>query len=141
MNLNLSQEMINRQSPETLKALGYVPMPAVPEPKKPKQKKMTKTEAKFVRDWIEPRIKSGEFDGYIFHGLRIGLRNGHFYTPDFVCWSNTTLTKIVIEVKGTYKLPSYRSARQAYDQANIEWPEFWWMWVELNKETGAWDEH
>ena len=141
MNLKLSQEMINMQSPETLVQLGYVPMPAVPEPKKPKQKKMTKTEAKFIRDWIEPNIKAGILGGYIFQGLRIGLRNGHVYTPDFVCWSNGNLQKTVIEVKGTYKLPSYQRAKMAYDQAKIEWPEFWWMWVELNKETGAWDEH
>ena len=140
MNMALSQEMINLQSPEILAQLGYVPMAAGPEPKKPKQKKMTKTEAKFIRDWIEPRIKSGEFDGYIFEGLRIGLQNGHFYTPDFVCRKGLGV-KTVIEVKGTYKLQSYQRARMAYDQAKLEWPEFSWMWYELNKETGAWDRH
>lgn len=139
MKFEIPEHIRKLQTPDTLRKLGYTVLDAPRiETVTPKHySKMTKTEALFVRLWITPRIITHEFDGYVFHGIRVVLKNGHAYTPDFVCFGKR---KTIIEVKGSYKLHSYQAARHGFDQARIEWPEFDWRWFELNKKTRTFDE-
>lgn len=139
MKFEIPEHIAKLQTEDTLRMLGYtIPIEPRIETIVPKpHSKMTKTEALFVRLWITPRIISQEFDGYVFHGIRVILKNGHAYTPDFVCFGKR---KTIIEVKGSYKLHSYQAARHGFDQARIEWPEFYWRWFELDGKTKIFNE-
>ena len=96
--------------------------PAIPKPPRARRGP-NKTEERFRREYLEPRgIKA------VFEGATFRLANGHRYTPDWV-WLDETGRAVCVEVKGSYKLPSYQRARMAYDQARIEWPGIIWIWV------------
>ena len=62
-----------------------------------------------------------------YEALSFRLANGHRYTPDWVEFDGAVF--IMHEVKGDYRLQSHRSARLAFDQAAIEWPQFRWVWA------------
>jgi hypothetical protein len=93
----------------------------------PPKRKMTKTEENYERHLIYMH-GSGNVH---FEGLSFRLRNGHRYTPDFVCRGAGIYC---YEVKGSYRLHSYSRARLAFDQARIEWPQFVFVWVEKQKD-------
>ena len=70
-----------------------------------------------------------------FHPCVLMLRNGHKYTPDFLCDPGVPDSRrVLVEVKGAYRLGSYQRARVAFDQARIEFPEFHFLWLEKTKD-------
>ena len=74
--------------------------------------------------------------GARFEGLSVRITSTHRYTPDWVVQHEDGCIECH-EVKGAYRLPSYRAARMAFDVARLEWPAFRWVWAEL-REDGTW---
>jgi len=135
-SVTMSDAVRDKQSPETLAALGMVRMGFTPvKPPVKAKNKMTKTETKFLNEILRPREQDGEINNILFHPCNLYMQNGHRYTPDFRYDIDGDI--FIVEVKGSYRLPSYRSARLACDQARIEWPCFVWEWAEL-QEDGTW---
>ena len=138
--IQLSESVRACQTPETLAALGYTaPAPdrqPAPKPAPASPGKMTKTEARFLAEVLKPREAVGEITAVVFHPVNFHLRNGHRYTPDFAYLSGGRAH--FVEVKGSYRLRSYRSAVLAFDQARLEWPCFVWIWAEL-RSNGPWE--
>jgi len=120
------------QTAETLTALGYTPPTRPPEvlPVPATRNKMTRTEARYLDEVLLARKAAGEITNIKFHPVIFYMDNGHRYTPDFSYLAGGRAC--FVEVKGSYRLQSYRSARLAFDQARLEWPCFSWLWVEWN---------
>ncbi len=135
MMIQMSDAVRALQSPETLAALGYRSAPDRQPEAKPAAK-MTKTEARYLAEVIRPQQAAGAIVDIAFQPVMFRLRNGHRYTPDFVCQAASG-DVIMVEVKGSYRLQSYQRARLAFDQASLEWPCFVWIWAEL-QEDGNW---
>ena len=95
--------------------------------------RMTKTEQAYEAELIALYGR----DNVFFEALTLRLRNGHRYTPDFVVRIGHG-DLAMIEVKGSYRLHSYQRARLAFDQAKLDWPEFFFRWVE--KRNGTFEE-
>ena len=131
----LSEYVRSCQTPETLRALGYITPTAIPSvfppsDPAPKRKKPTKTEARYLQ-LLNARELAGEISDILFHPCNLYMQNGHRYTPDFKYRMNGNI--YMVEVKGSYKLQSYQRARLAYDQTRIEWPMFSWVWAVWDK--------
>ena len=93
--------------------------------------RMTKTE----RDAEAFLRGCGAYASVWFNPCVLRLRNGHRYTPDFLCDPIMQGSRrILVEVKGAYRLGSYQRARMAFDQARIEFPEFGFLWIERTKD-------
>ncbi len=137
--LQLSDAVRLRQTPETLQVLGY----AVPEAQRqpaakaarPTPGEMTKTEARYMREVLQPQAAAGAISGIVFQPFTLRLANGHRYTPDFGFMAGRRAH--FTEVKGSYRLHSHQRARLAFDQAAVEWPCFIWIWAELGTD-GVW---
>lgn len=56
------------------------------------------------------------------------LRSGHDYTPDL--WYPGR--SVAVEVKG-YRHPSVQRCRLAFDEARVQFPDCYWVWMELKK--------
>jgi len=137
--ITLSESVKSLQTPDTLRAMGFI-LPNADSPPAAKSAKsslgrMTKTEARYLREVLLPRLSAGDISGIVFEPMTIRLANGHRYTPDFGFIAGGRAH--FIEVKGSYRLHSYQRARMAFDQAAIEWPCFVWIWVEL-QDDGTW---
>jgi hypothetical protein len=65
-----------------------------------------------------------------FEAVKLKMKNGHIYTPDFVVFAGSL---ILVEVKGGYKLPSHGRAMLALDQCRAEFPEFDFMLLFCDK--------
>lgn len=137
--ITLSESVKRLQTPDTLRAMGFILPDAdsrpVAKPAKSSADKMTKTEARYLREVLRPQEYAGDISGIVFQPMIIRLANGHRYTPDFGFIAGGRAH--YVEVKGSYRLHSYQRARLAFDQAAVEWPCFVWIWAELGK-NGEW---
>lgn len=123
---------------QALAVLAGKPAVALPtaaaEPDAPAKRtpggKLTKTENS-ARDWLE---RCGKYSRVRVHPFTLRMDNGHRYTPDFLCTPlDASKPRVVVEVKGSYRLHSYGRARLAFDQARLEYPEFAFVWMEKTK--------
>ena len=131
----MSDAVKRLQTPDTLRAFGFIAppditTPAVKSDPAPKVKKMTKTEAKYLLV-LQARELAGEISDILFHPCNLYMQNGHRYTPDFKYRRDGKV--FMVETKGSYKLPTYQRSRLAYDQTRIEWPMFSWVWAVWDK--------
>ena len=62
------------------------------------------------------------------------MANGHKYSPDAECCHPMGGKRIMVEIKGAYKLQSHGRARLAFDQCRRDWPEFDFLWIRKTKE-------
>ena len=99
----------------------------------PAGKKMSKPEAAYYRDILQPLELAGEITHVRYEGIVLPLDNGHRYKPDWT-YLDKDMRRHCVEVKGSYKLPSERSARLAFDQAVIDFPDIGFLWIRQTKE-------
>jgi len=90
--------------------------------------KMTKTEARYRRDILEPRLDGFDLREIRRPGLALYTPGGHRYTPDFV-GVRINGDEEIHEVKGAYRLGSYQRARCAFDEIRIAWPRYIYYWA------------
>lgn len=93
---------------------------------------MNQTEARFLRDCIEPRIRCGASIGYLFEKMKFRLATGTWYTPDFVevladgsFW--------IHEVKGGH---IYEDSIIKFKVAAEQYPL--WRWTKTQWSEGEW---
>lgn len=92
--------------------------------------KMSKTEAKYRL------LLLTEFPDVRFEAITFKMRNGHRYTPDFLCANADGDILEFHEVKGSYRLHSHSRARLAFDQCRAEYGMFKFVWAVQNKGGG-----
>lgn len=69
--------------------------------------RMNATEARFVREVVEPMARAGEIDGWAFEPIRLLVAaagedtKSAWYTPDVVTWGRAGL--VAYEVKGFWR--------------------------------------
>ncbi len=63
-----------------------------------------------------------------YEAISLRVTGTHRYTPDWT-WYDAVGRLHADEVKGPFPLPSQRSARLAYDQARIDYPEISFRWA------------
>lgn len=116
------QKQVDRQlKPSIAPTALDAPAPAPPA----KRGKMSKTEQAYETELV---ARYGR-ENVRYEGITLRLLNGHRYTPDFVVHIGGG-DLALIEVKGAYRLGSYQRARLAFDQARIDWPVFYFRWME-----------
>lgn len=99
----------------------------------PGTKKMSKPEAVYYRDILQPLELIGEITHVKYEGISLRLDNKHSYKPDWT-YLDKDMCRHCVEVKGSYKLPSERSARLAFDQAVLDFPDIHFLWTRQTKE-------
>ena len=77
-----------------------------------------------------------EFPDVRFEAITFKMRNGHRYTPDFMCANADGDVLEFHEVKGSYRLRSHSRARLAFDQCREEYGMFKFVWAVQNKGGG-----
>lgn len=81
-----------------------------------------------------------EFPGYpvLYEALKLKLRNGHTYTPDWVVHLPDRILCVEVKVRGEngFRQASYGRSIMAYHQAIIDWPMLQFRWAEKYK--GEW---
>lgn len=102
----------------------------------PAVKKMSKPEAAYYREILLPLENAGKITHVKYEGITLHLSNGHRYKPDWT-YLDANRKRHCVEVKGGYKLPSERSARFAFDQAVLEFPDMVFLWI--RKTIGGWE--
>ncbi len=98
---------------------------ATPTPPQGRRGRMSKTEQAYEAELVAQYGR----ENVRYEAITLYLNNGHRYTPDFVVhigYGDLAL----IEVKGGYRLPSHGRARLAFDQARLDWPMFYFRWME-----------
>ena len=95
-------------------------------------RKMSKPESAFYATVLLPLLSTGTITGVKYGGPSLPLDNGHRYTCDWTYLDNEG-RRHCVEVKGPYKLRSERSARFAFDQAVLEYPDMKFLWVRQTK--------
>ena len=90
---------------------------------------MTKTEARYRRDILEPRLDGFDLREIRRPGLALYTPGGHRYTPDFVCVRMNCDRLEIHEVKGAYRLGSYQRARVVFDECRKAWPQYIYYWA------------
>ena len=99
----------------------------------PAGKKMSKPEEAYYRDILQPLELAGQIIDVRYEGIILMLRSGHRYKPDYT-YLDAIGKRHCVEVKGSYKLPSERSARMAFDQAVLDFPDIGFLWIRQTKE-------
>jgi len=89
------REVAERLGIKDAPARVNAPTPATTE------RRMNKTEARFRRERIEPRILAGEIAVVMFEAIKFRLADRTWYTPDFVLIRTDGLIEVV-EVKGGF---------------------------------------
>ena len=102
----------------------------------PCKPKMSKTEAAYYREILLPLENTKVITHVKYEGITLHLSNGHRYKPDWT-YLDADKKRHCVEVKGGHKLPSERSARFAFDQAVLEFPDMGFLWVRKTK--GGWE--
>lgn len=93
---------------------------------------MTKTEERFVRDFVQPRIDRGQSIGYLHEKIKFRLATGTWYTPDVIellpdrSWW-------IHEVKGD---KVWDDAAVKFKVAAEQYP--WWRWTKTQWTGKAW---
>lgn len=90
---------------------------------------MNSTEEKFNRDVL---LGIGKYEAITLH-----LSGGN-YTPDFVFTDPNDGEVCLVEVKGSYRLPSMGRSVFAFKQACAEFPMFRFLFAELGKDGRTW---
>jgi hypothetical protein len=112
-----------QSSPATTKA----PVPTKRPNPRPKQTpgKMNKTEAAFAREYLDPKVASGEMVEYRFEPFSLKLANNTHYRPDFLAIYPDRM--VIYEVKGTH----------VEDDAMAKWKiaadQFWFFEFQMVK--------
>lgn len=94
--------------------------------------RMNQTEARYARDFLEPRIASGESIRYQHEKIKLRLAGGTWYTPDF--FEELADGRIwVHEVKGG---KVWDDAAVKFKVAAEQFP--WWRWTKVQWRNGGW---
>lgn len=72
-----------------------------------------------------------------FQPLRLKMKNGHAYRPDFVV-TYPDGSKELHECKGSFRLPSHGRSLLAFDQCRVEFPAFKFV-LAKEKKKGEWE--
>ena len=100
---------------------------------KSKEERMSKTERRYRFEILDRR---DDVARVVYEGITIHLDCGKSYTPDWIVVRKDGRIECH-EVKGKFKLQSYRSAQWAFAQSRVEWPCFVWVWAEAD--GGSWN--
>jgi hypothetical protein len=98
--------------------------------------RMNKTEARYLQDVIEPRLKTGEYRSAKFEAVKLRLADRTFYTPDFAVVNDATGEIELHEVKGGW---IEDDAMVKFKTAAAMFPEYRWKLVQQKKTTGPWE--
>lgn len=98
--------------------------------------RMNKTEARYLQDVIEPRLKTGEYRSAKFEAVKLRLADRTFYTPDFAVVNDRTGEIELHEVKGGW---IEDDAMVKFKTAAAMFPEYRWILVQQKKATGPWE--
>jgi len=89
---------------------------------------MSKTERRYRAEVLDRR---DDIARVVYEGITVNLACGKSYTPDWIVFRKDGRIECH-EVKGKFKLQSYRSAQWAFAQSRVEWPCFSWVWSETD---------
>ncbi len=114
-----------------------VPLTKTVDARRLPEKRMTKAEEQYGR------ILQAEFPhcSVLYEALRLKLRSGHAYTPDWiVMFKSGQILCVEVKVRGKkgFRQFSYGRAKLAFDEARVQWPCFTFRWAE--KHQGEWRE-
>lgn len=106
-----------------------------PPDRTPKLPEPNKTEARYGRDVLEPMVRAGAIDRFVFNRWTLLVAAGLRYKPDYVLWRGPTIVR-VDEVKGAHIWEKNRKAFLAAAGAcpwlhfrMVQWREGRWRTV------------
>ena len=146
----LARDMARRPDPVRAMEMGGVIRPAhMDGTGKPKRKRgavraMNPTEARLLREILQPRIEAGELLLAMPQALTLDFGDGTSYRPDFLCvkkWANFTET-IIMEVKGGHvgkHIAWSERGMERYRRARDKWRNCfsWELWT--LRDGGTWE--
>lgn len=94
--------------------------------------RMNKTEARYLQEVIEPRLKTGEYRSAKFEAVKLRLADRTFYTPDFQVVNDATGEIELHEVKGYWE----DDARVKIKVAAHQYPEY--RFIAIQHQKGQW---